>query len=212
MERNITAQEVQAGFDSGLIHLIDADNEPYCGIGVACEIGSGFVSNWFYFAGWEGENMTAAEYMRDIPMETIVDEIVRVLDDFQHGDEVDHDEWLFYRYLIDKYQGGLSMAKYINGQRVTAFGFGFDGCHKFYLIENEDDCETLREYGYRLYKIDGLPRAWADSCPLRFIDSADLTKTWVPQCTPAYFTGDWNIDAATRRDLEELAQEWLLED
>lgn len=102
MEKRIAAQEVLDGFESGLIQLIDADNYPYYGIGVACKIGYGTLSNWFYFAGWEGENMTAAEYLRDIPMETIVDEIVRVLDDFQNGDEVDHDEWLFYRCLIDE--------------------------------------------------------------------------------------------------------------
>ena len=101
------------------------------------------------------------------------------------------------------------MTKYINGQQVTAYGFGFDGCHKFYLIENEDDCKTLRKYGYDLYEIDGLPRAWADSCPLRFIDSADLTRSWVPQCTPAYFTGDWDIDMVTKLDLEELAHEQM---
>lgn len=99
MDRIITAQEVQAGFESGLIHLIDAGGSPYYGDGVACEIGH---DNWFYFAGWEGENMTAEEYLQDIPMETIVDEIVRVLDDFKNGDEIDHDEWLLYRYLIDE--------------------------------------------------------------------------------------------------------------
>ena len=101
MEKRITAQEVQAGFESGLIQLIDADGYPYYGDGVACKIGCS--DNWFYFAGEEGENMTAAEYLRDIPMETIVDEIVRVLDDFQNGDEVDHDEWLLYRYLINEH-------------------------------------------------------------------------------------------------------------
>ena len=104
MEQSITTQEVQAGFDSGLIHLIDATGAPYFGDGVACEIGYGFVSNWFYFAGHEGEDMTAAEYLQNIPMETIVDEIVCVLDEFQNGDEIDHDEWLFYRYLIDEHK------------------------------------------------------------------------------------------------------------
>lgn len=100
MDKPITAQEVKAGFDSGLIHLINADSFPYYGDGVACEIGCGFISNWFYFAGQEGEDMTAAEYLRDVPMETIVDEIVQVLSCFQNGDEANHDEWLFYRSLI----------------------------------------------------------------------------------------------------------------
>ena len=102
MDRNITAQEVQAGFKSGLIHLIDANDRPYYGDGVACEVGFGGLSNWFYFAGQEGEDTTAADYLRDVPMEDIVQEIVTVLDDFQHGDEADKDEWLFYRYMIDE--------------------------------------------------------------------------------------------------------------
>lgn len=100
MEKRITAREVKAGFESGLIHLINA--ERYGGDGVACEIGYGFVSNWFYFAGQEGESMTASEYLRDIPMETIIDEVTRVLVEFQDGDAADHDEWLFYRYMIDE--------------------------------------------------------------------------------------------------------------
>lgn len=99
MENRITAQEVMAGFESGLIRLIDAEGSPYYGDGVVCKIGG---DNWFYFGGEEAMGMTAEEYLRDIPMETIVDEIVSVLDDFQNGDEIDHDEWLFYRYLIDE--------------------------------------------------------------------------------------------------------------
>ncbi len=101
MDRNITAQEVQAGFESDLIHLIDANGHPYYGDGVACEFGSGWLSNWFYFAGPEGESMTAEEYLRNVPMEDIIREIVEVLDDFQHGDKADYEEWLFYRYMID---------------------------------------------------------------------------------------------------------------
>lgn len=114
--KRITIPEVIAGFESGLIQLIDTGRYPYYGIGVACKIGYGTLSNWFYFAGWEGESMTADEYLRDIPMTTIADEIVRVLDDFQHGDEAGHDEWLFYRHLIDenmkdyRLKGGLTMA------------------------------------------------------------------------------------------------------
>jgi len=103
MSRSITAQEVQAGFESGLIRLIDADL--FLGDGVACQIGSGSLSNWFYFAGMEGEGVSAEEYLKDVPMEDIIREIVDVLDDFQHGDVAEQDEWLFYRYMIDEMQG-----------------------------------------------------------------------------------------------------------
>lgn len=95
----------------------------------------------------------------------------------------------------------------INGQTINAYGFGFDGCHKFYLIETPEDEETLMRYGYKLYDIMGLPQAWVDSCPLRFINSADLTKTFVPQFEPARFEGDWNIDPDTQQELDYMAWE-----
>ena len=61
-------------------------------------------------------------------------------------------------------------------------------------------------FDYEIYDIDGLPRAWADSCPLRFIETADLSETVVPQCTPAYFTGDWVIDPQLQWELTDMAE------
>ena len=105
MSKGITPKEVQAGFESGLIQLIDADGYPYYGDGVACKIGFGTLSNWFYFAGLEGEGTTAEKYMENVPFDDIIREIVDVLDGFQYGDEADQDEWLFYRWLIDEMEG-----------------------------------------------------------------------------------------------------------
>lgn len=96
----ITVDDIKKGFNDGLVQLIDA--EQYGGDGVACEIGSGGCSNWFYFAGYEGENMTASEYMRDVPLDEIAKEIEAVLYDFWNGDDADYDEWLFYRYTLNK--------------------------------------------------------------------------------------------------------------
>lgn len=98
------------------------------------------------------------------------------------------------------------MKRYINDIEITAYAFGFDGCHKFYLVENEEDQRRLEDLDYTIYKIDDLPRAWADSCPLRFIDSADLTRVFVPQCEPAEFVG-WDIDDALKSELYWLAEE-----
>lgn len=97
----------------------------------------------------------------------------------------------------------------INGLQITASGFGFDGCHKFYLIESPDDAQMLSDYDYQLYLIDSLPQMWAGSCPLRFINSADLTTCYVPQFEPAYFEGDWLIDEQLRKELDELAAEQI---
>lgn len=98
------------------------------------------------------------------------------------------------------------MKRYINDIEITAYAFGFDGCHKFYLVENEEDQRMLEELGYTIYKIDDLPRAWADSCPLRFIDSADLERVFVHQGEPAEFVG-WDIDDALKSELYWFAEE-----
>lgn len=98
------------------------------------------------------------------------------------------------------------MARYINGTEVTAYGFAFDGCHKFYLIENDNERRELEGYGYRIYKIEDLPLAWCDSCPLRFILSADLKTVYVAQCEPAEFDG-WDMTPDLEQNLEWLANE-----
>lgn len=100
------------------------------------------------------------------------------------------------------------MALTINDTVITAIGFAFDGCHKIYLLENEKDCEKMHDYGYDLYLIEGLPEAWLHTCSLRFIESADLTTTYVRQFEPAFFKG-WNIDPQLQAELDEMAQEQL---
>ena len=98
------------------------------------------------------------------------------------------------------------MARYINGVETTAYCFAFDGCHKFYLIDNEKQRRELEDCGYDIYRIKDLPIAWVDSCPLRFIMSADLTRQYVPQFEPAHFRG-WNVSPYLQRQLD-----WLEED
>ena len=93
----------------------------------------------------------------------------------------------------------------INCTDIVQDRFAFDGCHKFYLIDTPEDEDLLRSYGYEIYPIEDLPAAWNDSCPLRFIDSADLQTVYVQQAEPAWFVG-WDISERLQRDLDELAQ------
>lgn len=100
---HITNEEILHGLKTGIVRIIDASGSPYYGDGIACEIGSGGVSNWFYFAGIEGEDTTAAEYLRNVPLEDIASEIVDALEDFEVSeDQGEHDEWLFYRTVLDE--------------------------------------------------------------------------------------------------------------
>ena len=99
------------------------------------------------------------------------------------------------------------MAKYINGREITETAFAFDGCHKIYLL-HEWQYQEYRDLDYDIYDIDGLPLAWVDTCPLRFINSGDLQQTIVGQFEPAKFEG-WNLSPALEHELEELALEQM---
>ena len=62
-------------------------------------------------------------------------------------------------------------------------GFLYDGCHKIWLIRDTADMEDMRTAGWSdtdMYDIHGLPQAWEDSCPLRFIQTGDLNDV-IPQ-------------------------------
>lgn len=71
----------------------------------------------------------------------------------------------------------------INDTLVISNGLvAFDGCHKFYIIEDGDDQNMMLEYDYNLYDISQLPHLYETACPLKFIHNAKLTKTYAEQC------------------------------
>lgn len=68
--------------------------------------------------------------------------------------------------------------------------FVYDGCHKIYLVEDENDIEEVkRDWGEneKFYDIKELPQIWNNSCPLKFIDNWKLTKRYVRQFYDAEF-------------------------
>lgn len=76
--------------------------------------------------------------------------------------------------------------KYVNGKYVYhCIGFVTDGCHKIYVCENQAQFDKMKEFGYEeLCPMSALERTFDSSCPLRFIDWADLrSPEIVPQCT-----------------------------
>ena len=58
--------------------------------------------------------------------------------------------------------------------------FAYDGCHKIYLIENEENLKSAKASGYGIYPIEELEEKFNSSCGLRFINTWDL-ETIVPQ-------------------------------
>ena len=70
----------------------------------------------------------------------------------------------------------------INGVEVKNNGaYAFDNCHKFYILENDNDKFKALEYGYEIYPVEHLVTDLKHSCPLRFINSFNLENTYLEQ-------------------------------
>ena len=70
----------------------------------------------------------------------------------------------------------------VNGTKIIGDKFAYDGCHKIYIIEDEQDLEDAKNYGYEIYDIGELLHCWNNSCSLRFISNWKLDKKYVEQC------------------------------
>jgi len=68
-----------------------------------------------------------------------------------------------------------------NGIRLTAKWFAYDGCHKIYTLETEEEKAEAESYDYQVLPIGKLRQTYKHSCPLRFIDSWNLENEYVPQ-------------------------------
>ncbi len=75
----------------------------------------------------------------------------------------------------------------INKKETNAKEFAYDGCHKIYLIEDEEDKRDALDYGYEIRPIKELKKTFECSCPLRFIHNWKLNKTYVAQFERAIF-------------------------
>ena len=74
------------------------------------------------------------------------------------------------------------MDLYINDFLVSSSGyFAYDGCHKIYILANEEEEDYAKKRGYDIYPIYKLQEIYKNSCPLRFISSWDLQKDYVEQ-------------------------------
>lgn len=78
----------------------------------------------------------------------------------------------------------------INKYKIRDKYFVYDGCHKIYIIEDEDDIKSVKQLwgeNEKFYDIKELPTVWENSCSLRFIHNWKLTKTYVAQFNNAVF-------------------------
>jgi len=76
----------------------------------------------------------------------------------------------------------------INNKDVIGNSFVWDGCHKIYIIEDEEDLKMMQDFGYNeFYDINKIVEIWQQSCGLRFISNGKLDKEYVRQCEDAKF-------------------------
>lgn len=77
---------------------------------------------------------------------------------------------------------------FINGTKVTATHFAWDGCHKIYLVNDMQEAAEMSDMGYELFPIDELEDAYDNSCGLRFIQKAHNYESIVEQFEDATFS------------------------
>lgn len=88
----ITKEMIQKGLEQKVI-VLAVDPNLFCG--TVCAIGE----NWFYFGGMVAEESDAEEYLRNTPIEDIVNEIFTALDDFK-TDEDSRTEYAYYAHYL----------------------------------------------------------------------------------------------------------------
>lgn len=74
----------------------------------------------------------------------------------------------------------------INGFDITAKCFAYDGCHKIYLIEDDEDYQEAR-HGYDIIPIASIRHKFYESCGLQFIYNWKLTEHYISQFEEACF-------------------------
>ena len=69
----------------------------------------------------------------------------------------------------------------VNSKEIKGKGIAYDGCHKIYILEDENDEKEAYDMGYELYVLDILEKIYNNSCSLRFINNWKLDKCYVAQ-------------------------------
>lgn len=57
--------------------------------------------------------------------------------------------------------------------------FAYDGCHKIYLLESDEQEKDAIGCGYKILPVEDLKKPYGNSCSLRFIAWWDLDKDYV---------------------------------
>lgn len=95
---HISESMIRCGIAKGIVSFI---TDPILESGTVCKIGD----FWFYFDGFTAEEMSPGEFVKAIPEDDIVSEIVSTLNDFMEDEEL-MDEQKYYNAVLRE---GLGM-------------------------------------------------------------------------------------------------------
>lgn len=98
----ITKEMLKSGIKAKLVTFAEDPNSDH---GTVCRIGDG----WFYFGGTEAEMCSPEEYIKNVPEESIVDEIFDLLESFRKEgkDDIDFREEYDYYWHILTYRNDM---------------------------------------------------------------------------------------------------------
>ena len=63
----------------------------------------------------------------------------------------------------------------------------YDGCHKIYICENNEDIEEAKKAGHKIHELNELEDLFNKSCALVFIYNWNFTEFYVGQGESAKF-------------------------
>ena len=92
----ITKEMIKSGIKAKLVVFAEDPNADH---GTVCRIGN----SWFYFGGTEGERYSPEEFIKNVPVEDVVDEIFDVLESFRKEGKEDidfRDEYDYYWHIL----------------------------------------------------------------------------------------------------------------
>lgn len=57
---------------------------------------------------------------------------------------------------------------------IQGSAFAYDGCHKIYICETNEEIQEMKEFGYEIKEMNELLITFIESCELKFIYKANL--------------------------------------
>ena len=88
----ITKKVIKDGISKGIVSFV---KDPSSGKGTVCKIGS----HWFYFGGLTAEEMDPNEFLENVPMDDVMNEVYDTLESFRQDDRYKK-EYLYYMYEL----------------------------------------------------------------------------------------------------------------